>query len=64
MVVLQEERTSASSLSTLVKVQLVECLHTAYRQKRRQKKKLRKCKVFKCKALLVFSCFADHTSYF
>lgn len=60
---LQEERTSASSLSILVKVQLVDCLHTAYWLKRRQKK-IKKCKVFKCKTLLVFSCFADHTSYF
>lgn len=31
---------------------------------KKETKKKGKCKVFKCKTLLVFSCFADHTSYF
>lgn len=62
VVVLQEKRTSASSLSNiLVKVNLVECLHTAYwkKKKKRIKKKKRKknCKVVKCKILLVFFLF-------
>lgn len=63
VVVLQEKRTSASSLSILVKVQLVECLHTAD-WKKGDKKKIKPCKVFKCRILLVFSCFADHIHYF
>ena len=33
-------------------------------KKRGDEKKIKKCKVFKCKILLVFSCFADHSSYF
>lgn len=37
--------------------------YSLLKQKRGDRRKI-KCIVFKCKILLLFSCFADHTSYF